>query len=80
VAELAPDVYFGGFAQSTAVSGYDLPVYGAVLVLGAAWLAAWLAACELGLGLGVVPAQALKTIANTPMKASGDHLLVRDMR
>jgi hypothetical protein len=56
-------------------------VYGAVLtaalslaagVLGAAVLA-------LGCGLAAVP-QALKTIPTTPMKASGDHLLVRDIR
>jgi len=37
------------------------------------------AAVELGLGLAA-PAQALKTIPSTPMKASGDHLLVRDIR
>src|SRR4051795_103914 len=31
VALLAPAVYFGGLAQSTAVSGYDLPVKAASL-------------------------------------------------
>jgi hypothetical protein len=64
VALFAPTVYFGGLAQSTAVSGYDLPAYAAAL----------------GLGLGVEPAQALKMIAAEPNTAHSGNLLVRDMR
>jgi hypothetical protein len=85
VALLAPTVYFGGLAQSTAVSGYDLPAKAASLAaddgLSAAVLGCpELGAAALGLGLGVEPAQALKMIAAEPNTAQSGNLLVRDMR
>jgi len=56
-----------------------MPVYGAVLTAALSDAAGALAAVlALGVGLAAVP-QALKTIPTTPMKASGDHLLVRDI-
>jgi hypothetical protein len=55
-------------------------VYGAVLTAALSVAVGVLGAVlALGCGVAAVP-QALKTIPTTPMKASGDHLLVRDMR
>jgi len=78
-------VYFGGLAQSTAVSGYDLPAKAASLAADDGLSAAVLGcpaldAAALGLGLGVEPAQALKMIAAEPNTAQSGNLLVRDMR
>ena len=83
VAEFAPTVYFGRFAQSTAVSGYDFAANAAAeppeLALAAGWLAGAFDVVDDGVTLGVEPAQALKTITALPMTARGDHLAERDM-
>ena len=72
VALLAPSVYSGLLAQSTAVSGYDLASIGAALpgaaLLGACDPAGGAADAVLGLGV-VFPAQAPKTIAETASSA-----------
>jgi hypothetical protein len=65
------------------VPAYGATPHGASPSTGYAFAAAgpWLVAgaAELGDVLGVLPAQALKTIATAPNRASGDSLLVWDM-